>query len=309
MPIVDEALLRHLYAYDRTLPLRPTSEPEVLMDPRTALPVPGLERERVTFGSTHDETVLATITKPATGGPFRVVILQHGSTPLGRHTMTTPTPAIPEPQAVRWAKTGLMVVSVDAYGFGSREGADNRGRLTPTRPDLMFRTRDARIQAVQDLMRTVDYLLTRHDVRGGSIGYHGVSMGCRLGVPFIALDHRIRAVSLFVGGSGPYSRFVTAGTEFADLGDAERMIHALTDPITFAPMTGHVPKFVVNGTKDVLVGLEPGQKLQAAFAEPKTLRWFDGGHAESPLALIEEAREFLAGHLTNGVSEWRVAES
>src|SRR3546814_18594837 len=105
----------------------------------------------------------------------------------------------------------VMVVVVDAYGFGSRETPDNRGRLTPTRPDLMFRTRDQRMQAVQDLMRTVDYLQTREDVRADAIGYNGVSMGTRIGVPFIALDPRVRAASLFVGGSGDYSRFVTGG--------------------------------------------------------------------------------------------------
>src|SRR3546814_19993880 len=72
----------------------------------------------------------------------------------------------------------VMVVVVDAYGFGSRETPDNRGRLTPTRPDLMFRTRDQRMQAVKDLMRTVDYLQTREDVRADA---HGRSEGRRVG--------------------------------------------------------------------------------------------------------------------------------
>ncbi len=296
--MIEETLLRHLYAYDRTLPLRPTSETEPLVDPRTRTAIAGLRRERVTFRSTHDQDVLATLTMPVEGGPFPAVILQHGSTPVGRHMMTTLMPVNPEPQAVRWAKQGLLVLTVDAYGFGSRELADNRGRLTPTRPDLMFRTRDARIQAVQDLMRTVDYLATRPEIARPRPGYHGVSMGCRVGVPFIALDHRVKAASLFVGGSGPYSRFETTGTPFADLAAEEQLVFDLTDPLTFAPLTGHIPKFIVNGTKDELVGLEPGKVLQEAFAEPKTLHWFEGGHAESPLSLIEEARVFLQSHLS-----------
>jgi len=44
----------------------------------------------------------------------------------------------------------------------------------------------------------------------------------------------------------------------------------------------------------VLVTKEGGERLQAAVGEPKTLRWFDGGHGESPPALFDEAREFLA---------------
>jgi dienelactone hydrolase len=300
---VPEALLRHLYAYDRTLPLLATSEPEPAIDLATRQPRTDIRRERVTFGSTHDERVLATVITPAPGGahgdgPWPAVILQHGSTPMGRHGNVTATPALPDPVGPRWAASGLVVVAVDAYGFGSREAPDNRGRLTPTRPDLMFRTRDQRMQAIQDLMRTVDYLQTRPDVRHDAIGYHGVSMGCRVGVPFIALDRRVAAASLFVGGSGDYSRFMTEGTEFADLAADEATINALTDPLTFAPLTGHVPKFVVNGERDEVVrGREPAERLHEALAGPTEVRWFDGGHGEFGPALVEEARQFLVRHL------------
>lgn len=297
MTEVSEALLRHLYAYDRTLPLLATSEPEPAIDLATRSPRTDIRRERVTFGSTHDERVLATIVAPAGEGRWPAVIVQHGSTPLGRHGNVTATPNAPDPVGPRWAASGLMVVAVDAYGFGSRERPDNRGRLTPTRPDLMFRTRDQRMQAVQDLMRTVDYLLTREDVRHDAIGYHGVSMGCRIGVPFIALDRRVRAASLFVGGSGDYSRFEVAGTPFEHLREDEAMVHALTDPIVFAPLTGHVPKFVVNGERDEVVrGKEPAERLHAALADPKEIRWFDGGHGDYA-PMLEDARAFLGQHL------------
>jgi hypothetical protein len=123
-------------------------------------------------------------------------------------------------------------------------------------------------------------------------------MGCRIGVPFIALDRRVAAASLFVGGSGDYSRFVTEGTEFADLAADEATINALTDPLTFAPLTGHVPKFVVNGERDEVVrGREPAERLHAALAGPTEVRWFDGGHGEFGATLVEEARQFLVRHL------------
>lgn len=294
---VDERLLRHLYGYDRTLPLLATSEPETVLDMRTMEPIPSLVRERVTFGSTHDERVLATITAPAAGGPFAAVILQHGSTPMGRHSWQMRPGG---PLHVAFAQAGFLTVAVDGYGFGSRETPDDRGRLRPDRPDLLFRTRDQRMQSVQDLMRTVDYLRTRDDVRADAVGYLGVSMGCRVGVPFFALDARVAAAALFVGGSGAYSRFAVDGTPFADLAGDEQLAFDLTDPITFAPLTAGRPVFMANGTRDVLVGEEAGKRLQSAMGEPKTLRWFDGGHGESPPALFDEAREFLAEHL--GVS-------
>ena len=292
---ISEALLRHLYQYDRTLPLLATSEPEPVIDLRTRQAVPGVRRERVTFGSTHDERVLATLTYPDSGGPFAAVILQHGSTPMGRHSWQTRPSG---PIHLEWAQRGVMTVAVDAYGFGARETPDDRGRLRTGRPDLLFRTRDQRMQAVQDLMRTVDYLCAREDVRGDAIGFLGVSMGCRIGVPFFALDQRVGAGAFFVGGSGDYSRFVVAGTEFADLAEDEQLVFDLTDPIAFAPMTAGRPVFAVNGERDQTVGgREPAERLQQALGEPKTLRWFDGGHGESPPELYEEAFGFLGEHL------------
>ena len=205
---VSDELLRHLYRYDRSLPLLSTSEPEAPLDPRTHAPVEGLRGERVTFASTHDERVLASLYRPAEGGPFPAIVLQHGSTPLGRHGWSRY--ALGEdgvPLPVAWARSGFVVVAVDALGFGSREGPDDRGRLRRGRPDLLFRTRDQRMQAVQDLMRTVDYLESRADVRSDAIALAGVSMGCRVGVPCFALDGRLRAAAFFVAGAGPYSRF------------------------------------------------------------------------------------------------------
>ena len=293
MPIA-EALLRHLYKYDRTLPFLATSEPEPVSDPLTLQPLDGLRRERVTFASTHDERVLATLTYPASGGPFAAVILQHGSTPMGRHSWAQRTSG---PIHQEWAQAGLMTVAVDAYGFGSRETPDDRGRLRTQRPDLIFRTRDQRMQAIQDLMRTVDYLHDRADVRHDAIGFLGISMGCRIGLPFFALDARLGAGAFFVGGTGPYSRFDVAGTDFADLAADEQLAFEITDPITFAPLTGGRPAFMANGTRDVLVTKDGGERLQSALAEPKTLRWFDGGHGESPPELFDEAREFLRTRL------------
>jgi dienelactone hydrolase len=292
--MIDERLLRHLYAYDRSLPLAPSSEVEPVRDTRTQEPIEGLRRERVTFGSTHDERVLATVTYPDAGGPFAAVIIQHGSTPMGRHTWAMPGR---HPLHIAWAQLGMMTVAVDAYGFGSREGPDNRGRLGTDRADLMFRTRDARIQAVQDLMRTVDYLRGRDDVRPEAIGYAGVSMGCRVGVPFAGLDQRVAAAAFFVGGSGPYASWAIDGTEYADLAEHRDLVFALTDPVVFAPMTAGRPMFMANGERDVLVGREAGEKLQAALGEPKALHWFDGGHGETPRELFDEAGEFLAQHL------------
>ena len=114
-------------------------------------------------------------------------------------------------------------------------------------------------------------------------------MGCRIGVPFFGLDRRVRAAAFFVGGSGAYSRFALEDSKFEHLRADEQLFFELTDPIAFAHMSAGRPVFLANGRRDDLVGLEAAERLQQAMGEPKTLRWFDGGHAESPLALFDEA--------------------
>ena len=146
-------------------------------------------------------------------------------------------------------------------------------------------------------MRTVDYLQTRDDVQPNAIGYAGVSMGCRVGVPFVAMDSRVGAAAFFIGGSGPYSRWALDGSGYEDLAGDEQLVFELTDPIVFAPMTAGRPMFMANGERDELVEVEPGQRLQEALGEPKELHWFAGGHFEIPSELYDAARDFLRERL------------
>src|SRR3546814_13776668 len=94
---ISEALVRHLYGYDRTLPLLATSEPEPAIDLATRTPRTDIRRERVTFGSTHDERVLAPTIALSGPGPFPAVIVLPGPPPSGRPRPATATPANPQP--------------------------------------------------------------------------------------------------------------------------------------------------------------------------------------------------------------------
>ena len=286
---IPDSLLRHIYKYDKSLPLLATSEPELVLDTTTRSPVKTLKSERVTFSSTHDQRVLATVTKPNANGTFPAVILQHGSTPLGRFSWTSRQKIIRH-----WVSMGLTVIAVDAYGFGSRELPDDRGRLRPHRPDLLFRTRDQRIQAVQDLMRTVDYLNQRDDIDPNYIGYLGISMGTRVGVPFMGLDHRVKVGAFFVGGSGTYARFNTDEEDWKHLTMDEVITFHLTDPARFAGLTNGRATLCANANDDVLVGAAAAHRLQESFSEPHTNIWFDGGHGDTPDQVFERAWELFA---------------
>ena len=286
---IPDSLLRHVYKYDKSLPLLATSEPEIVIDTTTRSPTKTLKSERVTFSSTHDQRVLATVTRPNKNGKFPAVIFQHGSTPLGRFSWSSRQKIIHS-----WASNGLTVIAVDAYGFGSRELPDDRGRLRPQRPDLLFRTRDQRIQAVQDLMRTVDYLQERDDINPDYIGYLGISMGTRIGVPFMGLDTRVKVGAFFVGGSGTYARFNTDEAAWKHLTMDESISFNLTDPARFAGLTDGRATLCANAKDDALVGATAAQLLQDSFSEPHTNIWFDGGHGDTPDSAFKQARELFA---------------
>jgi dienelactone hydrolase len=291
---IPDSLLYHIYKYDQSLPLLATSEEELVIDPNTRSRSNALKSERVTFSSTHDQRVLATITRANTDEISPAVIFQHGSTPLGRFSWSNRQKLIHE-----WALNGLTVVAVDAYGFGSRELPDDRGRLRPQRPDLLFRTRDQRIQAVQDLMRTIDYLQERDDIDSNCIGYLGISMGTRVGVPFMGLDTRVKVGAFFVGGSGAYARFDTSGKKWEHLAADEIMSFNLTDPARFAGLTTGRETLCANGKGDLLVGPAAAERLQDAFSEPHTNIWFDGGHGETPDLVFQQARQLFTKSFTS----------
>jgi len=291
---IPDNLLRHIFKYDQSMPLLATSEEELVIDSITRSPSNTLKSERVTFSSTHDQRVLATVTRANKNTISPAIIFQHGSTPLGRFSWSNRQKMIHD-----WAINGLTVIAVDAYGFGSRELPDDRGRLRPQRPDLLFRTRDQRIQAVQDLMRTVDYLQERSDIDSNCIGYLGISMGTRVGVPFMGLDKRVKVGAFFVGGSGDYARFDTANKDWEYLTSDEIISFNLTDPARFAALTNERETLCANGRNDVLVGATAAQRLQDAFTEPHTNIWFDGGHGETPDLVFQQARELFTKAFTS----------
>jgi hypothetical protein len=133
---IDEAPLRHLCLRPHAAS-RPHQRADPVTDPRTRQVVPDLRRERVTFASTRRTRARHTHNAPD-GRPVLTVIMQHGSR---RPAVTDDDPHASAAAAALRAvgASGFIAVTVDAYGFGSRERRQP-GRLTPTRPDLMYRT-------------------------------------------------------------------------------------------------------------------------------------------------------------------------
>ena len=143
------------------------------------------------------------------------------------------------------------------------KGEYERRYLQPPKSVAEFRNR--RIQAILDLLRSVDYLQSRSDILKDRIGYAGTSFGSTyLGVIVVALEPRLRTAVLMDGGipisPGP-------GPE--------------VDGLNFAPRI-KAPVLMINGRYDftfpVVSSQEPLFRLLGSPEHDKRHVLFDAAH-------------------------------
>lgn len=138
---------------------------------------------------------------PAGGGP--VIVLGHGG---GQHKRAEGIVALARKLVT---ELGVAAVAVDAPNHGDR---------SDERYDRVAAENQARVAAGEDLGEVIaelQELAARQTVpewRGvldaledhlgpGPVGYWGVSLGCGLGVPFVAAEPRVAAAVLGLGGA------------------------------------------------------------------------------------------------------------
>jgi dienelactone hydrolase len=131
--------------------------------------------------------------------------------------------------------------------------------------------------AVDDWTATLDALQAHRDVGAGPVGYWGVSMGTRFGVPLIAAEPRITAavLGLFGWAPGPW------------LPGFDELARQVTVPLLF-----------VIQWDDELVRREWALRLYDLFgATTKLLHGNPGGHLAMPRAEYRASEAFLAHFL------------
>ena len=188
-------------------------------------------------------------------GPARdlpLVLLGHGG---GQHKRSPGLVA----RARRYVTScGFAVAAIDAPGHGDRPG---------TRPGA-----DRAAQAVPEWQETLDAVQKLDWVDAdGPVGYWGVSMGTALGLPFTAIEPRVKAAVFGLAGH-------------QSLADAAATI---TIPVEFLLQWD-----------DELVPRASGLALFDAFASrEKTLHANPGGHQDVPLFEIDSSERFFTLHL------------
>ncbi|WP_031089364.1 dienelactone hydrolase family protein [Streptomyces sp. NRRL WC-3549] len=172
------------------------------------------------------------------------------------------------------AECGFAVAAVDVPGHGDRPvdeeynqiATENQARVAAGEElaplvagfqALVARRTVPEWQAVLDGVQDLDY------VGAGPVGYWGVSLGCGLGVPFVADEPRVRAAVLGLGGalaSAEAAARITVPVEFLVQWDDERVPRAhglaLFDALASAEKTlhanpgkhGEIPAFELDST-------------------------------------------------------------
>ena len=180
------------------------------------------------------------------------------------------------------AERGYAAAAVDVPGHGDRPTDEEYDRIATGNQARVAAGEDlapliARFQAlvarqtVPEWQAVLDAVQELDHVGAGPVGYWGVSLGCGLGVPFIAAEPRVRAAVLGLGGV------------LASAGDAAR----ITVPV----------EFLVQWDDERVPRAQSLALFDALASAEKTLHANPGKHMEVPAFEVDSTLRFFARHL------------
>jgi dienelactone hydrolase len=216
-------------------------------------------------------------TPDGTAGTRPLILMGHGG---GQHKKAPGIVA----RAHRFAaECGFAVAAVDAPAHGGRPRTEEHNRLIGEMRNRMQTGRDVAPvlaelhtllsgQSVPEWRAVVDAVQELDHVGTGPVGYWGLSLGCGLGVPFVAAEPRVRAAVLGLNGaetSAEAAARITVPVEFLVQWDDER-----------------VPRAASLALFDAFASAE------------KTLHANPGKHAGVPMFELDSSLRFFTRHLS-----------
>jgi dienelactone hydrolase len=238
----------------------------------------GVTERRVDFEGSEGSVPGIVWAPEGASGPRPVVLLGHGGT---QHKRVVNLVGL----AGRLARDlGYASVSVDAPYHGDRIPEEHRGESPAERrarlgaDEWRRRVFGAADLMVADWRKVLNQVQTLDFVGSdGPVGYWGVSMGTRFGVPLLAAEPRITAAILGLGGLGP-------GPE--------------NEPYAAAARSITIPLLFLLQWDDEVVDRERGIALFGAFGSAeKTMHLNPGRHVEIPAHEREDYSRFYVRHL------------
>lgn len=235
----------------------------------------------VRFESPHDalfeenKFIYGSYFEPAGKGPFPAVVVLHEwksgnasnakrlARTLARHQMAAFVMQLPY-HMKRFPKAhGNLMVSPDV--------------------DTMV---DASLQAVKDVMRTVDWLTFRKSVDAEKIGIAGISMGGVFTHLACGVDDRLKACVSILGGAdvgkiiyrgaATYSVYVALKKKGITLSALRKKLMPV-DPLTYAHREARKKVLMINGAFDFVVPRGCASALWEALDKPEIV-WLPADH-------------------------------
>jgi eukaryotic-like serine/threonine-protein kinase len=241
-------------------------------------------REKVSFDAAYgNERMTAILFLPRNAKPpFQAVVFFPGN-PSNIYTDRSDRTLVGESGFDFIVRNGRAVVYPIYYGTYERNQAGIDGdKIEPTAEyrDLYS---ELVVKWVRDFMRTVDYLETRPDIDHERLAYYGWSWGAQLGAVVTAVEERMQASVLYLGGL---------------YGKSHARPEALE--INYAPHV-RVPTLMLNGRYDLTFPLQtcvqPMFDLLATPPERKKLLLYDTDHYIPRKDLIRETLAWFDKYL------------
>ncbi len=193
--------------------------------------------------------------------------------------------------AMRLANHNILSLLIDAP-FARPKNRRLRGKS----PEVQS---ERRIQAIIDLRRALDLLISRSDVDPERIGYVGHSYGASMGGVLTGIEKRVKAYVLMAGGpsfsdfvqSSDYHTAVKLRTSFTkeDLETYLKLIAPL-DAVHYISYASPSALFFQFGLFDKIISKENAMRFQQAASEPKLVKWYNSGHKLNEKARLDRER-------------------
>jgi formylglycine-generating enzyme required for sulfatase activity/dienelactone hydrolase len=252
-----------LYSYDKT-PLDARVEPVDSKDEDWTI-------QKVTYSAPYGhEQAISYLLLPKKGKPpYQVVLFFPGSGALSLRHFAVQTSASLD-AIVRSGRAVLYPVYKSTYERGDGMESDSA--------DTSSNWRDHVVMWVKDASRAIDYAQTRPDLDHEKIAYYGYSWGAVMGAIVPAIDQRIKAVIIALGGLN-YEK---------SLPEVEiiNFLPHVKQPVLM--LNGHYDFFFPEQTTQV-----PFYNLLGSPKDQKKRMVYDTGHAIPRNELIKETLDWL----------------
>lgn len=273
--------LQRLFAYDQTAPLD--------LQQQTFEKDESAEVYDLTFASPKGGRVPAFLVVPVAKSKQKYAGIVFGHWGPGNRTEFLA-------EAKLYARAGVVSILVD-YPW-TRPAPWRRNVFTPQ--TTSEQDRDICIQAVVDLRRAFDLLLSRGDVDPRRIAYIGHSYGAQWGSILTAVDRRMHTTVLMAGVPTAASIYLESNdpgiVEFRQqIGIAALEAHlkviGVLDAVNYIKSSSPIPVLFQFARHERNFNQKAMENYYAAAGQPKEVKWYSTGHElNDPAALKDRAR-------------------